>query len=157
MLYSEVAVAHMYPAQRDEVVLILHQKELLLVLSVTVIWAPALLRHDHMRHCECVPCLKQKCKDPSLTASIQHYTAQLDSAFTYEFIQVCIISRTSLPQSIPHVSTARIVLLLAKRKNLLQSSAGTPTCLKPSTSVPALQRKEASLGNRVTTARTQRH
>lgn len=50
---------HVYPAERDEVVLVLHQKQLLLVLRVTVIRATALLRDDHVRHREGVPRLKQ--------------------------------------------------------------------------------------------------
>lgn len=50
---------HMYPAEGDEVVLVLHQKQLLLVLRVTVIRTAALLRDDHVGHRECVPHLEQ--------------------------------------------------------------------------------------------------
>ncbi len=49
-------------------------------------------------------------------------------------------SHTSLPQSIPQVSTALMVLLLANRRKLLQSSAGTAICRKPSTNVAETQR-----------------
>lgn len=49
----------MYPAQGDEVVLVLHQKQLLFILRVTVIWTATLFRHDHMCHRERVPILQQ--------------------------------------------------------------------------------------------------
>lgn len=51
-------VSYMYPAEGNEVVLVLHQKELFFILSVTVIWTTTLFWHDHMRHCECVPVLQ---------------------------------------------------------------------------------------------------
>lgn len=51
--------SHVYPAERDEVVLVLHQKQLLLVLCVAVIRTAALLRDDHVSHRERVPHLKQ--------------------------------------------------------------------------------------------------
>ncbi len=52
-------MTHMYPAQCDEVVLVLHQKQLLFILCVTVIWTSTLLRHNHVCHRECVPVLQQ--------------------------------------------------------------------------------------------------
>lgn len=45
----------MYPAQGNEVVLVLHQKQLFFILCVTVIWTPALFRHNHVRHRKSVP------------------------------------------------------------------------------------------------------
>lgn len=50
----------MYPAERDEVVLVLHQKQLLLVLRVAVIRTAALLRDDDVRHRERVPRLTRE-------------------------------------------------------------------------------------------------
>lgn len=46
---------YMNPAQSNEVILALNQEELLLILSVTVVWAPTLLWHDHMGYRECIP------------------------------------------------------------------------------------------------------
>lgn len=48
----------MDPTQGDEVILILDQKELLLILSVTVVRSPTLLGHNHMGHSEGVLRLK---------------------------------------------------------------------------------------------------
>lgn len=53
------AFTHMYPAECDEVVLVLHQKQLLLVLCVAVIRTAGLLRDDHVGHREGVPRLEQ--------------------------------------------------------------------------------------------------
>lgn len=52
---------------------------------------------------------------------------------------------TKLPQRIPHVSTALMVLLLASWRNLLQSSAGIAICCKPSTIVAKTQMEPFSV------------
>ncbi len=41
---------HVYPAERDEVVLVLHLEQLLLVLRVARVGSSALLREDEVRH-----------------------------------------------------------------------------------------------------------
>lgn len=46
---------YMNPAQSNEIILALDQEELLLILSVTVIWASTLLWHDHMGYRERIP------------------------------------------------------------------------------------------------------
>lgn len=127
--------AHMYPAECDKVVLVLYQKQLLLVLSVAVIRTTALLWDDYVCHREGVPCLKGVRGTLRFWKWIIHYTVK----------QKQNLSHTSFPQRIPQVSTARIVLLFASCRNLEQSSAGTATCRKPSNGVAAAEHTHTHL------------
>lgn len=57
-LQTERSVTHVDPAQRDEVVLVLDEEELLLVFRVAVVRPAALLRDDDVSHRERVSGLK---------------------------------------------------------------------------------------------------
>lgn len=50
----------MYPAQGDEIILVLYEKEFFLIFGVTIIGPTALLRYDDVRHCKRVSGLQQK-------------------------------------------------------------------------------------------------
>lgn len=51
--------AHVYPAQRDEIVLVLNEEELLLVFRVAVVGPTTLLGHEDVGHGERIPGLEQ--------------------------------------------------------------------------------------------------
>lgn len=50
----------MYPAQGDEIILVLYEEEFFLIFGVTIIRPTALLRYDDVRHCKRVSGLQQK-------------------------------------------------------------------------------------------------
>lgn len=57
---SESDSTHMYPTQRDEIILVLYEEEFLLIFCVTIIWPTALLGYNDVGHCEGISCLEKK-------------------------------------------------------------------------------------------------
>lgn len=58
--YEYSIFTHMYPAQSDEIILVLYEKKFLLIFSVTIIWPTTLLRYDDVGHCKCISGLQKK-------------------------------------------------------------------------------------------------
>lgn len=50
----------MYPAQGDEIILVLYEEEFLLIFGITIIWPTTLFRYDDVCHCKCISGLQQK-------------------------------------------------------------------------------------------------
>lgn len=50
---------HMYPAQGDEIVLVLYEEEFLLIFCVTIVRPSALLWYDDVSHGKCISGLEQ--------------------------------------------------------------------------------------------------
>lgn len=53
-------LTHMYPAQGDEIILVLYEEELLLIFGVAIIRPTALLRYDDVCHCKRISGLQQR-------------------------------------------------------------------------------------------------
>lgn len=49
----------MYPAQGDEIVLVLYEEEFLLIFRITIVWPATLFWYDDMRHSKRIPGLEQ--------------------------------------------------------------------------------------------------
>ena len=69
---APVIVTHMYPAQGDEIVLVLYEEEFLFVLRVTIVRAATLLGHDDVGHGERVPGLEQRKQQHAHTSVHTH-------------------------------------------------------------------------------------
>lgn len=57
----------MYPAQRDEIILVLYEKEFLLILCVTIVWSSTLLWYNDVGHSKRIPGLEQTQKPLTIT------------------------------------------------------------------------------------------
>lgn len=58
--YEYSIITHMYPAQGDEIILVLYEEEFLLIFGVTIIWPTTLLRYDDVCHRKCISGLQQQ-------------------------------------------------------------------------------------------------
>ncbi len=63
----------MYPAQGDEIVLVLYEEELLLIFCVTIVRSTTLLWYNDVGHGKCISGLEQ-------TQKVSHYSTPLNYA-----------------------------------------------------------------------------
>lgn len=57
----------MYPAQRDEIILVLYEKEFLLILCVTIVWSSTLLWYNDVGYSKRISGLEQTQKPLTIT------------------------------------------------------------------------------------------
>lgn len=93
----------MYPAQGDEIVLVLYEEQFLLIFCVTIVWPATLFWYDDMRHSKRIPGLEQTQK--SVPAIIFFWIMQRQPPSAKKAIQGLRLNK---------INRALIGLLLAK-------------------------------------------